>query len=158
MNPNSLETTQTKLKCVRIAGKRRNINNLPLNEGRSCEKLMSIPACKITSKQVSPSIPTHTDTEPSGPLGLGTLKVPVTDVKVPCNTSEQRSESHSSYSPYAHRCRNPRQHQPSRCYLSCEMCCWRQPRCSTARTGTRGEHNEVRWSLGKQMQRQRGGC
>ena len=36
-----------------------------------------------------PSIPTHTATEPSGAWGAGTLKVPVTDVKVPCSTEHK---------------------------------------------------------------------
>ena len=53
------------------------------------ETVKSIPVCRIAVPQVSPSIPTHTEAEwvskPSeGVRGVGTTKVPFTDLKVFC--------------------------------------------------------------------------
>jgi hypothetical protein len=41
--------------------------------------VQSMPVCKIAVPQVSPSIPTHAEPEPVV-VGVGTVKVPVTDV------------------------------------------------------------------------------
>ena len=47
------------------------------------------PVCRIALPQVSPSMPTHAEAEcspdsPDGSLGVGTVKVPVTDWNVAC--------------------------------------------------------------------------
>ena len=43
----------------------------------------STPVWRIAFPQVSPSIPTHAEAAPLLPEGIGTVKVPVTVVKVP---------------------------------------------------------------------------
>lgn len=45
--------------------------------------MKSTPVWRIAFPQVSPSIPTQAEAAPL-PVGVGTVKVPVTDVKVPC--------------------------------------------------------------------------
>lgn len=46
------------------------------------EMVKSMPVWRIAVPQVSPSIPTQAEAEPL-PLGVGTVKVPVTDFQVP---------------------------------------------------------------------------
>ena len=59
----------------------------PSNEVVPPETVKSTPVWRMAVPQVSPSIPTHAEAEcvpelPEGSLGVGTVKVPVTDLKV----------------------------------------------------------------------------
>ena len=66
---------------------------LPSNETEPPETVKSIPVWRMAVWQVSPSMPTQADAAcepdpPEGSLGVGTVKVPVTDLKVPVYTNE----------------------------------------------------------------------
>ena len=59
----------------------------PSNEVRDPEIVKSTPVWRMALPQVSPSIPTHAEAEwvpdpPEGSRGVGTVKVPVTDLNV----------------------------------------------------------------------------
>lgn len=56
---------------------------LPSYETSPPEIVKSTPVWRMADPQVSPSIPTQADAAPSLPVGVGTVKVPVTAVKVP---------------------------------------------------------------------------
>ena len=61
--------------------------SLPSNEVRDPEIVKSTPVWRMALPQVSPSIPTHAEAEwvpepPEGSRGVGTVKVPVTDLNV----------------------------------------------------------------------------
>ena len=60
---------------------------VPSKEVRVPETVKSIPVWRIAVPQVSPSMPTHAEAEcvpepPEGSRGVGTVKVPVTDLNV----------------------------------------------------------------------------
>ena len=70
------------------SGAEGSIGDVPSKETELPLTLKSRPVCRIALPQVSPSIPTHADAEcvpeaPDGSLGVGTVNVAVTDLKVP---------------------------------------------------------------------------
>lgn len=62
-------------------------NELPSYETLPLVTVKSMPVWRMAVPQVSPSMPTQADAAPEllpeAALGVGTVKVPVTDLKVP---------------------------------------------------------------------------